>query len=131
MKTIKICDKEYPVDCNAYTYVQFKKIFGTGIFEAVQKVQIFLQKQIVIKDAIMKDDPDISQDKLEVIISNQMIDDIDDFFNSITKLAYILIYTVNEEMLEYEKWLKTIDKMSIDDDWIVEVTELAVEKFCR
>lgn len=131
MKTIKICDKEYEIDCNAFTYVQFKKIFGTGIFEAAQKVQIFLQKQIVIKDAIMKDDPDISQDKLEVIISNQMIDDIDDFFNSITKLAYILIYTVNEEMLEYEKWLKTIDKMSIDDDWIVEVTELAVEKFCR
>lgn len=130
MKTIKICDKEYEIDCNAYTYIQFKKIFKISIFEAVQKVQFFLQKQVLIKNEILKDDPDISQETLEVVISNQMINDIDDFFESITKLAYILIYTVNEKLLEYEKWLKTIDKMSIDDDWIVEVTELAVEKFC-
>ena len=130
MKTIKICDKEYEIDCNAYTYIKFKKIFKISIFEAVQKVQFFLQKQVLIKNEILKDDPDISQETLEVVISNQMINDIDDFFESITKLAYILIYTVNEKLLEYEKWLKTIDKMSIDDDWIVEVTELAVEKFC-
>ena len=130
MKTIKICDKEYEIDCNAYTYIQFKKIFKISIFEAVQQVQFFLQKQVLIKNEILKDDPDISQETLEVVISNQMINDIDDFFESITKLAYILIYTVNEKLLEYEKWLKTIDKMSIDDDWIVEVTELAVEKFC-
>jgi hypothetical protein len=26
--------------------------------------------------------------------------------------------------------MKDIPKLSIDDDWIVEVTEFAVEKFC-
>ena len=26
MKTIKICDKEYDIDCNALTFLQFKKV---------------------------------------------------------------------------------------------------------
>ena len=31
---------------------------------------------------------------------------------------------------EYEKWLENISNFKIDDDWIVEVAEFAVDCFC-
>ena len=56
--------------------------------------------------------------------------DIDDFIITITKIAWILIYTANEEIDEYEKWLKSIKKIDVQEDWISEVTEFAVDCFC-
>ena len=31
---------------------------------------------------------------------------------------------------EYENWLRKIKSFKIDDDWVAEVTELAVDCFC-
>ena len=42
MKIIKICDKEYEIDCNALTYIQFKKIFGVGLFKDIQTLKTFV-----------------------------------------------------------------------------------------
>ena len=36
----------------------------------------------------------------------------------------------NEKIPEYEIWLKSIESLKITDDWIVEVTEFAVDCFC-
>ena len=55
---------------------------------------------------------------------------IDDFIEVITRIAYILIYSANEKVEEYENWLRKIKNLKIDDDWVAEVTELAVDCFC-
>ena len=45
MNKITICDKEYEISCNAFTRFEYKKIFGVGIFEDIQKLNTFTQEQ--------------------------------------------------------------------------------------
>ena len=45
MKTITICDKEYEIDCNAFTRFQYKTIFGRGIFADIKTLNDFSIKQ--------------------------------------------------------------------------------------
>lgn len=118
MKTIKICDKECNIDCNAYTFLQFKQVFGHGIFKDIQVLKDFFTKQAetIIKNENKENDSILTY--------------VDDFVEAITRIAYIFIYTVDTSFENYEDFMKDIPRLSIDDDWILEVTELAVEKFC-
>lgn len=59
-----------------------------------------------------------------------MLNYVDDFIGAITRLAYIFIYTADSTIKDYENFLKEIPKLSIDDEWVIEVTEFAVDKFC-
>lgn len=128
MKTITICDKQYDIDCNAFTYVKYKSIFKTGIIQDMQIVKEYLIKQSVIstqlKEAKLSD-----SERLEKI-SEYMKDDIDGLVIKVTQIAWILIYTANNKTEDYEDWLKSIKSFKIDDDWIAEVTEFAVNCFC-
>lgn len=128
MKTIKICDKEYNIDCNAFTYVQFKKVFGIGLFQDIQTLKNFFaiqtEKVITLKEQGLK------ELEIEKELNKELLSYVDDFVEAITRIAYILIYTANNRVKNYEEFMKDIPKLSIDDEWIVEVTEFAVEKFC-
>lgn len=128
MKTITICGKEYDINCNALTYVKYKSIFKTGILKDMQFIQNYLIKQVVVSNQLegkkMSEAEKLSQ------VSEYMIDDTDEFVTKITQLAWILIYTADNKVADYENWLKSITNFKIDDDWIVEVTEFAVDCFC-
>lgn len=128
MKTIKICDKEYDIDCNAFTYVQYKNIFGKGIFSDIQIIKTFFAEQS--KTILDLKENGFNNEKIEKELNKCMLNNIDDFVEAITRLAYIFIYTANSKIENYEKFLKEIPKLSIDDEWVIEVTEFAVEKFC-
>lgn len=128
MKTIVICDKEYPIDCNALTFVKYKAIFKTGILKDMQFIQNYLIKQTVIANQV--EEKEISEAEKLNQISKYMIDDTDDFITKVTQIAWILIYTADNRIEEYEKWLKSITNFKIDDEWIAEVTEFAVDCFC-
>ncbi len=128
MKKIKICDKEYEIDCNAFTYVQYKNIFGKGIFSDIQIIKTFFAEQG--KTILELKENGFDNEKIEKELNKCMLNNIDDFVEAITRLAYIFIYTVNSKIENYEKFLKEIPKLSIDDEWVIEVTEFAVEKFC-
>ena len=45
MKTITICDKEYQIDCNAFTRFEYKNIFGKGIFQDIKLLSNFSKEQ--------------------------------------------------------------------------------------
>ena len=128
MKTITICDKEYPIDCNALTFVKYKSIFKTGILKDMQFIQNYLIKQTVVTNQVQ--DKKISEAEKLSQISRYMIDDTDEFVTKVTQIAWILIYTADNKTEEYEKWLKSITNFKIDDNWIAEVTEFAVDCFC-
>lgn len=128
MKTITICGKEYKLECNALTYVKYKNFFKKGIIEDIQTLQEYLIKQAVITKEV--EDKDISEAKKVSIVSNYMNKFVDDFVITITRIAWILIYTADKSVEEYEKWLENISNFKIDDDWIVEVAEFAVDCFC-
>lgn len=128
MKTIKICDKEYEIDCNAFTYVQFKKIFGIGLFQDIQTLKTFFSKQS--KKILELEETGLEEVEVEKELNKELLNYVDDFVEAITRITYILIYTANDKFKSYEDFMKDIPKLSIDDEWIVEVTEFAVEKFC-
>jgi len=130
MKTITIDGKKYDIDCNALTYVQHKKKFNKGIFEDIKILNNFLQQQALIAKKIKDENPDIDEATIIASLSSLMLDNIDEFIEASTRLAYIMIYTANKNIAEYEDWLKTIKKISTNDEWIVEVTEFAVSCFC-
>ncbi len=128
MKTITICGKKFEIDCNALTYVKYKSIFKTGILKDMQFVQNYLIKQVVVANQL--EDKKMSEAEKLSQVSEYMINDTDEFVTKITQLAWILIYTANEKVEDYENWLKSITNFKIDDNWIAEVAEFAVNCFC-
>lgn len=128
MKTITICDKEYKIECNALTYVKYKSFFKTGILQDMQAIKNYLIKQAVVSKSL--EDKEMQDGEKLSHVSDYMINDTDDFIIKITQLAWILIYSANSKIENYEDWLKGITTFKIDDDWIVEVTEFAVDCFC-
>ena len=130
MKQIEICGKKYDIDCNALTYVAYRKKFNRGIFEDIKILQLFLSKQVMIAQNLKKDNPDISDKVIIANLSKLMIEDMDLFAEASTRMAYIMIFTANENVEEYEQWLKNIPTLRTNDKWIVEVTEFAVSCFC-
>ena len=128
MKTITICNKEFEIDCNALTYVKYKSIFKTGILKDMQFIQNYLIKQVVVSNQL--EGKKMSEAEKLNQVSEYMIDDTDEFVTKITQLAWILIYTADNKVADYEDWLKSITNFKIDDDWIAEVAEFAVSCFC-
>ena len=128
MKTITICGKEVEIDCNALTYVKYKSFFKTGILKDMQFIKSYLIKQVVISNEL--ENKKMSEAEKLSQVSEYMIDDTDEFVTKITQLAWILIYTANNKVENYESWLKSITSFKTDDDWIAEVAEYAVNCFC-
>lgn len=130
MKTIEICGKNYEIDCNALTYVKYRNIFNRGIFDDIKILQDFLVKQVYLTKRIKDENPDVDDITIINSLSTLMINDMDLFVEAATRIAYIMIYTANREIEEYENWLETISSIKTNDTWIVEVTEFAVNCFC-
>lgn len=130
MKQIKIDGNTYDVDCNALTYVLHKRIFNRGIMQDIRIIQNYLITQIIEANKLKNQFPELSESELDDRISKFMNNYIDEFIEAITRIAYTLIYTANNKIANYDDFLRNIKKFKIDDDWIVEVTELAVNCFC-
>lgn len=130
MKTIRIGNKEYMYDCNAYTYILFKKVFNFSIFDDIRVLQEYLVKQAIILNDIKQQVHNITEEALKNSITRFMLkDNIETFVESATRITYILIKEHNE-IPKYEEWLKTVPPLKISDEWIVEVAEFAVDCFC-
>ena len=130
MKTIEICGKKYEIDCNALTYVKYREMFERGIFDDIKILQDFLTKQVYLTKKLKDENPEVDDVAIINNLSTLMIDDMDLFVEAATRIAYIMIYTANKEIEEYENWLEKISSIKTNDEWIVEVTEFAVNCFC-
>lgn len=130
MKTIRICGVEYKIDCNALTYIKFRQKFNRGIFEDIKILHSFLTNQVLLTQQLKKENPNIDDKTIIASLSTLMLDDMDLFTEAATRIAYIMIYTANKEIDEYEEWLKNIPYLRTNDEWIAEVAEFAVSCFC-
>ena len=128
MKEITICNKKYPIDCNAFTRFQYKEIFGKGIFSDIKILNQFSEQQKKIRQKLENENK--SEEEIQEQLNYSMMDSLDDFIDVIEKIAYILIYTANPEIESFEKWLINREKIDLSSSWISEVTELAVTSFC-
>lgn len=127
MKKITICDKEYEINSNAYTRFLYKQTFNTKIFSDIAILNKFNQGQEKLRKELKA--KKLKADEIEEQISNYMLENIDDFVDVMLKLAYIFIKTANSNFETFENWLKEIESININDSWVQEVTELAVNSF--
>lgn len=131
MKKINICGKEYPIDCNAFTYIEYRKKFkDNGIFADFKTIKDFMTMQVMITAQLKEKNPNITQIEIIKAVSNEMLEYMDEYIAALTRVGYICCYTANSNIGEYEDWIKGIEKINTNDKWIVEVTELAVDCFC-
>lgn len=128
MKKITICDKEYEIDCNAFTRFQYKTVFNRGIFADIKVLSEFSEKQESLRKELKS--KKMSDDEIEKAVNLSLMENLDDFIDVIERIAYILIYTANNNIESFEEWLKGITKLDLSESWIGEVTELAVSSFC-
>ena len=128
MKSITICEKEYPIVCNAFTRFEYKKIFNRGIFADIKVLSDFSDNQEKIKKELAE--KGLADEEIEKEINLYMMEHLDDFIDVIERIAYILIYSANDKIESFENWLKAIEKIDLSDKWIQEVTEVAVSSFC-
>lgn len=130
MKQIVIEGNKYDIDCNGLTYVLHKRIFNRGIMQDIHILQNYIIVQTLEINKLKNKFPDITEEQIDNQIFSLMGDYIDDFIEAVTRIAYTLMYTANEKTASYEDFLRSIKNLKIDDDWIVEVAEFAVDCFC-
>lgn len=130
MKIIEICGKKYEIDCNALTHVKYRKLFNTDIFSDIRILKTFLTKQVLLAENLKKENPEVDDATIITSLSTLMLDDMGLFLEASTRMAYIMIYTANKKVPEYEEWLEGIPSLKTNDEWIAEVTEFAVDCFC-
>lgn len=105
MKKLTICGKEYEICTNAFCMFEYKKQFKSGILADINKMAM-------------------SQNEGEMNLEN-----IDNIIQIPLQLAYTFIKVANRNFMDFEDWLKTIENINLEDKWLVEVTELAVNSF--
>lgn len=130
MKQIVIEGNKYDIDCNGLTYILHKRLFNRGIMQDIHILQNYIITQTLKANEIKTKFPKLSDAEINNQVANFMNDYIDNFIEAITRIAYTLMYTANEKISKYEDFLRSIKNFKIDDDWIVEVTEFAVDCFC-
>ena len=127
MKTIEICGKEYKLECNALTPLKYNSFFNRGLIKDTEALQEYFIKQVIIKQQV--DAEKISDAEKIDKISSYMRDYVDEFILNVERVTWILIYTANPNIENFEKWLEGIN-LKVNDSWIAEVTEFAVDCFC-
>lgn len=123
-KKLKICGKEYEIKVNALTMFLYKKEFKTGMMADIGRLQTLYIKQPKI------DTEGKTEDEIALETGNALMPNLDDFIEVSLRVAYILIKTANRSFMPFEEWTQTIQEFNINDSWIGEVTELAVNSFC-
>lgn len=108
-KTITISGKEYQMKSSAYT--QFKYRDDTG-------------------RRMLKDLQDLT--KLQDASQEEMLGGIDDLTEIVLKMAYVMIEEADSSQVKgYDDFLKSIDNLYENTDWINEVIELATSPISR
>lgn len=130
MKKIEINGISYDIDCNALTYIDYRKKFNKGIFQDIDILQKFTTTQVLLANKYKKENPTLTDAQIEILLSKDMLQNLDEYIEASTRLAYSLIYTADDKIGSYEDWLKEIKQIKTNDKWIVEVTEFAVDNFC-
>lgn len=124
MKRVKIGNEEYSLECNAFTRVLYKKVFGRAIFKDISLLTDISAKN----DKIDKEN--IEAEEKEQKKNKETLQQYDDILDVVLQLAYIEIYTHDRQFMSYEEWLESLEKVSISEGWVTEVVNIATNCFC-
>ena len=129
MKTIKIGSQEFNISCHASTYRDYADIFDRNIMKDLNTTQNFLRKEIKSLEKHKEDMPNASNEEIQEMIFKDTVDDLNDFIDCITRMCWICIYDNNKDIACYEEWYSSLERLSLLDDWIMEVMALCANCF--
>ena len=129
MKTIKIGSQEFNISCHASTYRDYADIFDRNIMKDLNTTQNFLRKEIKSLEKHKEDMPNASNEEIQEMIFKDTVDDLNDFIDCITRMCWICIYDNNNDISCYEEWYSSLERLSLLDDWIMEVMALCANCF--
>lgn len=124
MKKIKIGEKEYSLECNAFTRVLYRQKFNRQIFKDISVLNSFLNESNKI------DKKDLTDEEKENEKNQLMLESYDDILDVLSQLTYIEIYTHDRKFMGYEEWLTSMEKLGIEEEWVSVVVTYATECFC-
>lgn len=108
-RIIKIGNKEYEMKSSAYTQFKYKNDTGRKLLEDLQNLTQL-------------------QDKEE----SEMIASIDDLTDIVLRISYVMIEEADQsQVTTFEDFLKGIDGLFDNTEWINEVISLAVAPISR
>ena len=108
-KIITISGKEYTMKASAYTQFKYKNDTGRRMLQDLQELA-----------------------KLQDASQDDMINGLDDLTEIVLKMAYVMIEEADSSQVKgYDEFLKSIDNLYENTDWISEVIELATSPISR
>ena len=102
-KIIKISGKEYTIKSSAYTQFKYKNDTGRKFLSDLQNIA-----------------------KIAGESKDMQIDKIDDLTDILLRIAYVMIEEADKtQVTSFDDFLKSIDELYDETDWIKEVVEVA------
>lgn len=105
---IKIGNKKYIGQCNALSYLFYRKLFKANIFETLTEFIFYTAK--------------ITEENAEE-------HDIDNFWEILFRFVYLFIYTNNSNNLTFEEWKEEIKNEEISLNTIDEIASILLTNF--
>lgn len=100
---VKIGDKEYSLKSSAYTQFKYRNDTGKKLLDDVQKIT-----------------------KMNELNQEDQISQMEDVIDVLLRMAYIMILEADEKQVgTYDEFLKSIDGLFDNTEWIQEVIKLA------
>lgn len=108
-KIITISGKEYTMKASAYTQFKYKNDTGRRMLQDLQELA-----------------------KLQDASQDDMINGLDDLTEIVLKMAYVMIEEADSSQVKgYDEFLKSIENLYENTDWISEVISLATSPISR
>ncbi len=108
-KIVNISGKEYTIKSSAYTQFKYKDETGRKMLKDLQDLA-----------------------KLQNANEEEMLECLDDLTEIILKMAYVMIEEADSTQVKsYEEFLKSIDNIYENTDWINDVVEVATSPISR
>ena len=104
---IKIGKNEYTIKSSAYTQFKYKDFTGRRMLDDIQQVA-----------------------NIGNLSSEEQISKIEDVIDLLLKLVYVMIEEAdNTQVVNYEEFLKSIDSIFDEVEWITKVIQVATAPF--
>lgn len=108
-KIITISGKEYTMQSSAYTQFKYKNDTGRKMLEDLREIA-----------------------ELQNADEKEMISGIEDLTEVLLKMAYVMIEEADSnQVTDFDTFLKGIDNLYENTEWINQVVELATNPFSR
>lgn len=108
-KTIKIGEKEYFMKSSAYTQFKYKNDTGRKLLDDIQNIGV-----------------------IQGLSEEEQISKTDDIIETLLRIAYVMIEEAdNKQVTNFNEFLKNIDCLFDETEWIEDVIELATSPISR